>query len=411
MKLPYPQSREVEADLIASVKAFPRYGILKDGVIKQAMGLEPLAAPPVKNLVCAHILPSGDGLAYTKDRTVYRITDGDITRLRRFNTLEASSPFFVEMQAGARTDLLLAGDKTSVLLRNSTCGFASGFPPSACAAVRCGRVFAADSETGFILRWSGMDDILNWQKGIAGSGYYYADPAGGKITRLFDFGGEIVALRERGITCFSVGGTPESFRVSRELVMTGKILPATAAVAGGGLYFCCGNDVLRFSNGKAEKLDCGLFGDASNFSFGSAAYGRYYLLKALSKKLGYNVVYVYDVLLQTGYVLETDALCMYENGDDFIIDAYLQAYRFAKHDGYEVEFGEFDFGVRKRKLLTELIIDCDGETSVTVSGGSGTCKFKTEGSKKLGIRGGKFSLSVSGTGDIRALKLKAEVRK
>lgn len=411
MKLAYPQSRELQIDVLESKTAFPIYGTFKNGVIKRAMGLAPMHNPPINNLVCAHITATGDGLAYMKDRMVYKIANGDFTKLMRFNTLVADSPFFVEMQTDKGTDVLLGGNKTSVLLRNGACGFAPGFPPSACAAVRCGRVFAADFETGYILRWSGEDDILNWKRDISGAGYLYVDTRGGKIKRLFDFGGELVALRENGITRLAVNGTPESYRVTENIILTGAILPQTAAVAGDRLFFICENEALYFKDGKVRKLDCWLFDDAEEYGFATAAMGRYYVLKAYSKKLKRNVVYLYDVLLETGYVLDLEALSVHEDKSSLVFDSYLQSFRLEVYDDYEIDLGTFDFGTSKRKLLTEIYAECDNDVTVTVGEGKATRKYAAGGSVKPGIRGSAFTVKVSGKGEVRALKLKAEVRK
>lgn len=411
MKLAYPKSREVQIDLLSTKTAFPAYATFKNGVIKQAMGLEPISVTPLNNLVCSHITATGEGLAYMKDGYVYKITGGNFSNLRRFNKLAADNPVFVEMRTEKGTDVLLSGNVTSVLLRNGACGYAADFPPAACAAVRCGRVFSADSGTGYILRWSGADDILNWKKGLSDGGYLNVDMQGGKIQRLFDLGGGLVALRENGITRFAVNGTPESFSVTENILLTGKVLPATSAVLGEKLFFFCEGETMLYAKGKVQKLGCEVFDDAEAPEFALATKGRYYVLKAMSKSLKRNVVYVYDDVLEAGYYLDIDVLSAYEDLDSLVFNTYIRSFRFAKYNDYEVNLGTFDFGTSKRKLLTELYAECDSDVIVNISNGRISAGYKGGGTTRLGMRGSKFTVSVLGNSEVRALKLKAEVRK
>lgn len=411
MKLAYPESREMQIEALAVKNPLAFGCTLTGGVIKHALGAETFTGLTPEGLVCAHMLQSGEGLAYMADGSVYKISGANFAHLTYFAQCAAKNPLFVEMQNDAASDLLFCGDSACVLLRNGICSFTYSFPSVSCAAVRCGRVFCADAQTGLMLKWSGEGDILDWDDGISGSGYLHAGMRGGKIVRLFDFGGELVALRESGITRFAVNGTPESFRVTETLKVTGNILPDTAAAVGDKLFFCCDNEILFYSRGKVEKAECPMFDDAQSYKKAYSTKGRYYLLHARSKNLKRYVVYLYDALLGEGCYIDIAPESIVEDPTSLIFYTADYGFRLSPRFSHSIELGPFDFGTPKRKLLTEIAIDCDNKAYVALSNGTSTVNFSSGGIYKLGMRGSSFSVTATGEGEVRSIKLKAEVRK
>lgn len=411
MKFAFPESREIQIDAMAGKNAFPISCTYKNGVIKRALGAEPVDDRPLDKLRSYYISETGLGFAIMSDATFYFFLGGKYEDMIKYYALAVNDPAYAEMRTGQSTEVMVASMKSIILYRNGVCNYIFDVPYASCLAVRCGRVFAADIETGLMLRWSGEDEIDNWEEGISGAGHLYVDTRGGSMVRLYDFEGELVALREKGVTRFAVNGTPESFRVIENIILTDDVRKFTAALVGDRLIFCCGNDMLTYRNGKVQKLECDIFDDVKSFDRACSTKGRYYVLKGESKRLNKSVIYVYDVLLDAGYVIDLAAESMYEDSASLIFATPTLAYRLSDYGEYSMELGTFNFGTSKRKLLTEISADVDDDVSVIVSNGRAEKKITGGGISKLGMRGSKFSVRVVGKGDARSVKLKAEVRK
>lgn len=416
MALPYPKCSDVSVDLLAVKNFMPTGCVLKNGVLSPAFNAEITSAEPVKNLVCLKSSKSaGGGFAYTNDGGVYRIDSVDCTSMKLLRNLTATTPVFIEQRTGEYPDFMLITDSNFARVRRGGYFIGAMKTQMRCAALRCGRTFAADLSTGFIFKWSGEGGFNDWDEGISGAGHVYLDPPGGQTREMFDFENEIVLMRERGITRFSVSGNPENFRMIQPTLIIPDYYNKTAAVVSDKIFFCAHGGLHYYCAGKIKRLEGLISEDIFNPVVAQAYLGRFYAVVGYSNKLERTVVYIYDVINDTYQTVDVPAYYIAEDGISLVAfseDAIYRIHPEGKYFGdYELDCGNIDFGTPNRKLLKKLICDCEGEVKVCISNGRHTRKITAGGTTRLNMRGAKFKITVTGNGIVRSLKLEAEVRK
>ena len=412
MALKYPKCANVQVDLLAGKDVFPVGCVLKDGKLSPAFNAVDTFHATVKKLVCLRQSNSASGsLAYSSDGKVYRGDNLDATVLTQIETMTASLPFFIEQKSGTSNDLVLLGNTNYVRMRNG--GYYKGELASSlrCGTIRCGRLFGIDRSNAYLFKWSGPGGYTDWESGISGAGQAYLEEYGGQSWEIFSLDDELVILREYGITRISAAGDPENFRLDGDTIPIPSFYRKTAALAGDGLYFCADGGLYRYKGGKVSKME-GLVTDDAATPMLSASYGgRYYLAAGISSRLSRRVVYIYDTVDKTYQVVDIPAICLSSDNRSMIGFAADTAYRIQNTGEYSFSCGEFDFGSHSRKLLTSLEADCDEGVEVSISNGRFTRTVTAGGKTRLNMRGVSFSVTVNGSGEVRSLKLNAEVRK
>ncbi len=411
MSLKYPKCAYAQVDLLAGKDQFPIGCVLKDGKILRAFNAVDTFRTPITNLMslrCSRF--ASGGLAYTSDEKVYRTSYLDATVFTEIKSLSAYDPFFIEQKTGDDTDLVLFMDSDYVCLRNG--GYFSS-PLSAelrCGVLRCGRVFGFDSYNGQLLKWSGEGSYKDWEPGISGAGQAYLDCLGGEVWSVFDFEDELVALQDNGIIRISVAGNPENFRIIDNFSMP-TLFRNTAAVVGKGIYFCAEGGLYCYRGGKVNKIGGLISEDAQYPDVALCHLGKYYVVGATSATLSRRAVYMYDTVENTFQIVNADAYYLAADNRSLLGYAANAIYRIQPTGKYSFGCGKFDFGSSSRKLLTSLEADCDEDVEVSISNGRFTRTVAAGGKTRLNMRGVNFSVTVKGSGEVRSLKLNAEVRK
>lgn len=408
----YPECTYVQADLLTGKNSVPIGCVLKNGVLRRALTAVATSAAPITNITYIKSYKSSQVvLATTSNGKAQLALYSDATKLSLVRNYTAATPFSVEQRMSNNIDAVLFTDTYYVRLRNG--GYNVGQAASGLmgGTIRCGRVFAGDNTDGYTVRWSGEGGYADWTESIYGAGKAYLETAGGQIKQLFDFEGEIVIIRENGITRFSASGTPENFRVSSPGIPIPALCDKTAVLTKDGIMFCTEDGLYVYKGGNVRKLDGLISSDIVNPVFAMLYMDKYYAVLGDSAKLARRVLYLYDIQNGIYQIADVPAYILAEDAESLVAYGETATFRILPQGNYTFMCGAYDFGTPSRKLVTELYADCDGGVSVSVSNGRYTRKVKAGGVTRLNMRGAKFTVTVTGSGEVRALKLKAEVRK
>ena len=408
----FPKVKRVKLDLLNSSVLQPLGAFVKDGIITTGWRGVNERKPAITGLTAMCRSEVGGGiLAATADGNIY--TGGASgTQLTLKYSDGGSSAFAFETVSNAPTAVLISGKTFTSLSKGQL--FHTVLPVTLrCGAMRCGRLFGADGNDSYILRWSGPGGFTDWAEKISGAGSLTLEPSGGPVLDVFDFEDKLVVFRERSLTRFSVYGNPENFKIT-DTLSTPQIFEKTAAISGDSILFFSSDGLMSYRGGKVERIE-GLISDDLLSPTSAYVYdGKYYFICGTSKRLARSVVYVYDFILKRYQIIDTPACFISQDDASPVAYAPSAIYRLRfgyEYIQYEVSTGNIDFGLCKRKLLTALEMDCDGDISVLVSNGRRAKTLRSvNGKTRLNMRGSTFNVTFLGYGgSVRSAYLFAEV--
>lgn len=338
------------------------------------------------------------------DTELYTSTRGNY--FERIGSLAGDKPFMIEdVYEGKPRAVVINGGGA---LYNSGGRYDVIFAYGArlgCGVMHCGRLFGADLDDGYKLRWSGEGGLTDWEEGLYGSGSLTLDPARGEVLDIVEFGEKLIAVRKLGLTVLSMFGSPENFSAEITDTDADEIYKGTARAAGGKLIFCTASGLRSFDGSVIKKLPHALSGDISNPVCSAVLNGKYYL-SCRSKILNGGAVLCYDTADGGSYLIDfaADALCSADK-----IYAYNKDGAFALEAGgvYVMTSGRIDFGSGRRKTVTEIFIE--GEADVEISNGRTARKFTdARGLIRPRLRGESFTVKITGTKAVKKLNVTAE---
>ncbi len=269
--------------------------------------------------------------------------------------------------------------------------------------MHCGRLFGVAADKLRVC-WSkcGIED---WTQELNGGGSIYLGPDRGEIFEILEFGENLVAVRKHGLSLLAMYGSPENFSVALTDTDTDEIIPDTAKVAGGKLYFCTATGICVFDGEKVSKVFHRFESEILECFFAESYAGGYYLSCTTAN---------------FGKVI----LCLEQGGESYIIDIEADAacvsdklYIYNEEGVYTLETGGVytviaegvDFGSGANKTVTEVYADC-GNCDIQILNGTFSRSFKNaSGAVKPRLRGRKFSVTVSGSEPLKNLTVTAEV--
>ncbi len=269
--------------------------------------------------------------------------------------------------------------------------------------MHCGRLFGV-TQDGLRVCWSkcGVED---WTQELNGGGSIYLGLDRGEITGIMEFGENLVAVRKFGLSLLAMYGSPENFSVKLTDTDTDEIIPSTAKVVGGKLYFCTKTGVCVFDGEFVTKFTHRFESLLEECYFAESYAGAYYLS---CKTTGFGKA----------------VLCIEQNGESYLIDVKADAmcvsdklYIYGEEGVYTLESGgEFsvvadgiDFGTGVNKTVTLLYADSEN-CSVEIDNGQFARVFAgVNGAVKPRLRGKKFTVKISGREPLESLTLTAEV--
>lgn len=287
-------------------------------------------------------------------------------------------------------------------------------------AYHCGRFFFCDRENRYAVFWTGLDGAEDWEYGLEGSGYIELEDRGkGEILRVVPCGSSLVLVRRRGLNVMAALGNPENFRIGSAAFDTGAIEENSVAADGAAVYFATDKGVFSFNGSAVTALSQPVFSSPRS----ACACDKKYFVAAYCLSVRKNAVYCFDLCQNAAYVIDlpANALCaggeVYAFTDDGV-------YRLAYPHPSECRWisRPVDFGTEREKRLRYILINGSsvggaaaaaeaGSAAISVSDGKSARSFNGAPVVRADMRGGRFTVCLSGDFDGAEITLVAEVLK
>ena len=401
----YPAAKKVKAELLAPDCKVVN-GLYTGGGVSPLPTVARIYDCP-ENMVGIKYLPGCKRFAMYADGVSYSSFDG-VSFAKNFNLTATKPVMFEEFHNGNPTGYV-AGDKIMVMYFGYNITSTLTTPYVRCAAVHRGRLFGGDKDDPYKLKWSGEGGSQDVNGGIFGAGYAHFDPPLGEIINVCDLGEELAVVRDYGITVMRAGGAPDTFSFDCSHAQTPRILPDTAEVINGRLYFYTRDGLYSFANGAARREDVPLRSDISAPTGCACGGGRYYLCGRSNFLGGKNAVFVYDGIYGASALIDIpaqkiavadDTVVCYGGGKSYKLGGGGAA-RFYRTEG---------FGTSGKKCLTSLSVRADSpvDIKITADGVTRTVTGVTH-NRKLTMCGREFTFEVGSEGRVYSVTAEAEV--
>lgn len=404
----FPKTITKEEDLLLKKGGVGVGCYVFDGKLKPAYTNANQVGTVMKDIKCAgyfnvikkHILNCGNYIL---------ASDGEMVK-PAMRALKADEISFLELNTSSERALEVVGD-TIVAKFLSGDGASSSKPYNggACGCVRKnGRVFGIDGTNRYKIKWSGEGGVEDWTEGISGAGWMVVQWGLGEILNLVVFADTLIAVREFGLTFVSAYGNPENFKQKNYDGTLPKIFKNTACIVGGNLAFYTEDGLYFFDGNKVKKSELELADEIASPRRATVREGKYYLCGE-SKTLARPAVLVADEGREFAYIIDFPAEAL-SVGDR--IFAYKEKYQYELLKGGEYGYitDWSDFEVKGKKVLKEIIIECDGEVQIEATNGVISRIVRgVRGKFRPNMRGERFKIAVTGTGEIKKLTAVAEV--
>lgn len=274
-------------------------------------------------------------------------------------------------------------------------------------AMHCGRLFAADGDNGFLLRWSGVEGVEDWKEGLTGSGYLYLDNKGGKILDILPFGAKLVLVRQNAVTLLDMQSDPEKFSVRFTDTACAGAVKNTACVVSGKLYFFASSGLKVFDGGKISSVEF------RHLKFVASprrciVYDNKYFIACTSKKSGKGIVVCLDLESGESCVVRCQADSLFVKDGQVMFSDFSSFYKLTEAEDFSFETDEITFGTGRRKTVVGAFTD--GVCDIVISNGKTSRKFiAASGLVRPKLRGEKFKIKVYAKSGISKINLTAEV--
>lgn len=401
----YPETEIKTADVMAAEGALPVGCEIKNGSIVPAFAPSEVTANAFESVDCAYG-STALGLAVIKSGTMVYYSK-DLNTFSKVANYETDTPFVFEDYEGDRMRMVLADNTLSMRFYSKGSSYSKTNYGICGGQLKCGRLFAIDREDNYKLRWSGEDGAYDWVEGISGAGWVKLESKRGKILNLVNFGENLIAVREQGLTVISAFGTPENFKILSTDTAAPKIVKDTAAVVCGKLIFFAEGGLYAYDGNKITPLPHNLENETENPTY-AAAYGNNYLLCCRSKRLGREVVLACDCSGKFSHIVDVPAQKLVVTD---CVHAYypLSACTLEKCSEYKFISGKINFGTSERKHLNGIEIESDKPVDLTVSNGRTERVFKgVNGRLAADMCGVNFVFCITGNAEIKSIKAYAE---
>lgn len=396
-------SRKICVDLLSDGDVEPVGCRISRGQLIPALSPVKIGNGIPGKILCAGRAESAGRFFIADSEKVYVSVTGE--EFYELGSLSGDSPFmFEEVSGGVARAVICNGNHALVHTGAASTGLTCGANYS-CGVMHCGRLFGADGDDGYTLRWSGEGGIEDGEEKIYGAGYLILEPKRGKILDILEFGEKLVLVRERGLTLLSMFGMPENFSVEPTDTDTDAIFKGTAQTVCGKLIFFTESGLKSFDGSRVEELTHA-YADSVSEPTCSAAFTDEYFLGCTCGKTGGRCVLCYCVQDGESYIIDVaaDAIsasdCVYVFGTDGV---------FRLRSGGQFSFtARTDFKVGGYKTLTEIYVG--GVADIGVSNGNVSRLFSSASGKiRPRIRGRSFTVTGGGTRTVKSLTAYAEV--
>jgi hypothetical protein len=232
---------------------------------------------------------------------------------------------------------------------------------------------------------------------------------GGSVLKLINYDEKLIAVRERGLTVMRAYGEPQNYKLdeSANYYTADGVIENTVATCFNKLFFCTASGIFAFDGNDVERQEYDDSGDIYGY-VSAVGYGDRYYVLCSSKRLGKQLVYVYEPINKCGYFMNFSPECLVVcDGLYAFSDGRLYLLEEGTGDGQWKRCG-VDFGLASKKVLASIDMQSYGDVKITVSGGGISKTFSGSGAKQVRLSGNSFDFEVSGCGDVYALTATAE---
>ena len=331
---------------------------------------------------------------------------GDLKHFQKITSVNGGvTPFMAEYSRFFEAFVTVIWGDKAVHIINGKLAETEELPYSlSCAVVHCGRLFGADSERKFILRWSKADNFQDNSEELHLSGNVTLSPERGGILNLLVFKGKIVAVREYGLTVLSALSSPENFGFDFTDTDCDKIYKNTARIVGNKLYFYSVSGLKYFDGSKISAVESQ---HAVSAPVAACEYAGKYYVAGTCAKLNRRVILCVNLSDGESCIIDVPAETLlakegvyYSHGSTFN--------KIIEGTKYSFESGSIDFGTGKLKTVTQ--IDVQGKADLRISNGVCTRIFTGAcGIVRPHLRGRSFTITVDGEEQLNAVTVTAEV--
>lgn len=377
------------------------------GCLSAAYDIATINDVPLQDAIYAAYSPAaGRYIFCSRDKIAYTASGGVI---RAYSGPSCSAAFMVEeFVEGVPTAIVFRGIENSRIDSDVTRYEIYINKKFSCGAVHCGRLFAASE----LVLWWTSDEVFN--DVMADSyGKLDLDFKRGNVLNLLVFDGKLIAVREYGLTVFSMYGSPDDFSVDLTDTDCDLIYKNTACVVGDKLYFFSESGLKIFDGSKIS--DAGLKYALSS-PRSAVSYGGIYYLACHSDKVDKDVILCLDTSNKSICVVDEKAEFLFiKDGVQFIGDGKLKQLKrrnTVEESSSPYYFSSNDINFGTDGFKTVIKIEASDAAMFTVSNERFTRVYQLEkgGAVFPHLKGKSFKVTAEGVHDVKSLILTAEVR-
>ncbi|MDE6442553.1 MAG: hypothetical protein K2L12_07390 [Clostridia bacterium] len=274
-----------------------------------------------------------------------------------------------------------------------------------CGAVHCGRLFGIDADNRYILRWS-KSGVNDWEEGINGAGKLVLDPERGAGLDIVSYGGNLIVIRQYGLTVLKMYGSPENFSVNITDTDCDEIYEGTAKTVLGKLYFYTSSGLKVYDGSVIKRVSHRLENEIALPICAAEYGGKYYL--ACNLKEGGKGILCYDPDDGESYLISGGVNCLCRADGVYAYDNTAK-YKLEKGGEYTFSSGKINFGTDEDKTVLSLRVD-GARADITISNGTEKLKYtNVSGIIRPRLKGAYFTVEVKGVNTLRSITATAEV--
>lgn len=362
----------------------------------------------------------GFGLGVSTDGVVYVWTESE-NSFTRVSNIEYPTPSFFSGYEGEKRFAAVVGGRKIVRVLEDKSAVAYVIHYSLKGACLCmGRLFAADAQDEYVLRWSGPNGFDDWTQSAFGAGYMRFNPARGRILSTVPFGDRVAVFREYGLDFLKVNGDPRHFSVTYEYGegVSEKLGDGTCVCCRGKLYFCSDEHMYVCDGSGITRMQFPDYMQPKLCTHGAAIEDRYVVYYCKHPNSSTRYQFIYDVDEKKYGFFAYGASTVWKTANGFYswrsgrVHVPLRDYSDANGDMasslYKGNLGSEYSGM---KLLKSVTLDASGDARLSVRSLYVTRYFTGNGKIPINMPGNTFSLSLSGNCKVRSLEVEWEVRK
>ena len=246
-------------------------------------------------------LRTSSGFAYQQFFLSY---NGFLTRMSDSKKFLTRTPdrILIYRAPDGKEDLISVGKNEVFFHDGDAGGTIKGLEGGTAACLAYERLFTAKGE---MIHWSNPLAPKDFTRSISGAGYAELPSFEGEILEMIPYRGDIVLIREHGVTVLRVKGEPLSYSAESMPCAFGRIYPNTIRLCGERIVFLSESGLCAFDGSHIRRIPgCGFEEiDLTNSDhFNSAAvHGGYYL--AVIMKDGNKRLWAVDPEKERGHFI------------------------------------------------------------------------------------------------------------